>query len=110
MNVCFWYVPASLRHAEAPDLPSYVKEDSNIDTDRDAANWLTRLDAVAPILKGRMMRAGSLMVSYQPMGRLPNFWRIVFSNPATRLQDCDWILHEMHRLGHDIRPQTEGHS
>lgn len=49
-----------------------------------------------------MMLAGTLMVSYQPLGDLPNFFRSIISNPATREEDIDFMLDEMDRLGHDL--------
>ena len=30
--------------------------------------------------QGRMMKKGSMMVSYQPLGRIPNFFRSIISN------------------------------
>ena len=33
-------------------------------------------------LKGRMMQTGSIMISYQPLGMYPNFFRSIISNQA----------------------------
>ncbi len=49
-----------------------------------------------------MMVAGTLMVSYQPLGDRPNFFRSILSNPATREQDIDFMLDEMDRLGSEL--------
>ena len=49
-----------------------------------------------------MMMAGTLMVSYQPLGDTPNFFRSILSNPATREEDIDFMLEEMDRLGEDL--------
>ena len=57
---------------------------------------------VAPILKAKMMEAGSLMVQYQPLGKLPNLFRVAVSNPALNRKDLDFLLEEMDNLGHDI--------
>ena len=46
-----------------------------------------------------MMEAGTLMVSYQPLGELPNFFRSIISNVASREEDIDFMLSEMERLG-----------
>ncbi|XP_056276501.1 glutamate decarboxylase 1 isoform X2 [Pseudoliparis swirei] len=83
-NVCFWYIPPSLRGR--PPGP-----------DRDA-----RLHQVAPRIKGRMMEKGSVMIGYQPLGDKVNFFRCVFSNPATQQEDIDFLLDEITRLGEDI--------
>ena len=48
------------------------------------------------------MMAGTLMVSYQPLGKTPNFFRSIISNPATREEDVDFMLDEMERLGSDL--------
>ena len=57
---------------------------------------------VTATLKKRMMMAGTLMVSYQPLGKTPNFFRSIISNPATREEDIDFMLDEMERLGSDL--------
>ena len=53
-------------------------------------------------LKSIMMEAGTLMVSYQPLGDLPNFFRSIISNIATREEDIDFMLNEMERLGKQL--------
>ena len=42
------------------------------------------------------------LVSYQPLGKTPNFFRSIISNPATREEDIDFMLDEMERLGSDL--------
>ena len=49
-----------------------------------------------------MMNSGSLMVSYQPLGMYPNFFRSIISNQAVNESDVDFMLDEMERLGHDL--------
>uniref|UniRef100_A0A8D3BBK7 Glutamate decarboxylase 1-like n=1 Tax=Scophthalmus maximus TaxID=52904 RepID=A0A8D3BBK7_SCOMX len=83
-NVCFWYIPPSLRGL--PPGP-----------DRD-----TRLHQVAPRIKGRMMEKGSVLIGYQPLGTRVNFFRCVFSNPATQQEDIDFLMDEIARLGNDL--------
>jgi len=39
------------------------------------------------------------MVGYQPLGNLPNFFRIVLANPALTTEDIDFFLDEIMRLG-----------
>ena len=53
-------------------------------------------------LKGRMMNSGSIMISYQPLGMYPNFFRSIISNQAIQESDIDYMLSEMERLGHDL--------
>lgn len=52
--------------------------------------------------QGRMMKAGSMMISYQPLGELPNFFRSIISNQAQTEKDIDFMLEELDRLGHDL--------
>lgn len=59
---------------------------------------------VAPQIKGRMMEKGSVLIGYQPLGAKVNFFRCVFSNPATQHQDIDFLLDEIIWLGHDLWP------
>uniref|UniRef100_A0A3Q3KLL7 Glutamate decarboxylase 1a n=1 Tax=Monopterus albus TaxID=43700 RepID=A0A3Q3KLL7_MONAL len=83
-NVCFWYIPPSLRGQ--PPGP-----------DRDK-----RLHQVAPQVKRRMMEKGSVLIGYQPFRAKVNFFRCVFSNPATQQEDIDFLLDEIVRLGKDL--------
>jgi glutamate decarboxylase len=57
---------------------------------------------VAPQIKAMMMEKGSLMIGYQPLGDLPNFFRAVISNPALLECDIDFMLDEIARLGSDL--------
>ncbi|KAJ8272629.1 hypothetical protein GJAV_G00091480 [Gymnothorax javanicus] len=83
-NVCFWYIPSSLR-----GIPPGKERDR-------------RLHEVAPKIKAKMMVEGTVMISYQPCGDKVNFFRCVFSNPATRQDDIDFLLDEIVRLGQDL--------
>jgi len=81
VNVCFWYIPERLRKSE------HTKQKE------------IELGVVTAKLKSIMMEAGTLMVSYQPLGDLPNFFRSIISNVATKEEDIDFMLNEMERLG-----------
>ncbi|NWI19213.1 CSAD decarboxylase, partial [Crypturellus soui] len=84
VNLCFWFVPPSLRGREG------------------AADYGSRLGKVAPAIKERMMRSGSMMVGYQPHGARANFFRQVVTNPAVTRADLDFFLDEIERLGRDL--------
>ena len=60
------------------------------------------LAQVAPQIKAMMMERGNTMVSYQPLGSMPNFFRMVFSNPATARQDIDFLVREIEILGERV--------
>jgi len=86
-NVCFQYIPPSLRNQE---------EDKE---------WETKIDKVAPKIKEKMMKQGTLMVAYQPLPSkgLKNFFRMVFHCvPEPTEDDVVFILDEIERLGKDL--------
>lgn len=83
-NICFWYIPPSLRNL--PDSPELWK----------------KLHTVAPVVKERMMKRGSMMVGYQPHGDKANFFRMIIISPQASSQDMDFVLDEIHNLGKDL--------
>ncbi|XP_064091180.1 cysteine sulfinic acid decarboxylase-like [Macrobrachium nipponense] len=87
-NVCFWYVPPSLRGQE------------------ETGEWWIKVSKVAPEVKKRMVLEGSLMVGYQPLAnkRLVNFFRMVLTcgGQVRTRADMDHALDEIERLGADL--------
>ncbi|KAM9672976.1 cysteine sulfinic acid decarboxylase isoform 2-T7 [Trichechus inunguis] len=84
INVCFWFVPPSLRgKQESPD-------------------YSEKLAKVAPVLKERMVKKGSMMIGYQPHGARANFFRMIVANPMLTKADMDFLLDELERLGQDL--------
>lgn len=83
-NICFFYLPEAWR----------VKPIADIRPDL--------LGRVAPKVKSRMMEAGTITVQYQPLGLLPNMFRVAVSNHVLTPRDMDFILDEMDKLGADI--------
>lgn len=57
---------------------------------------------VASIIKGRMMESGTTLVQYQPLGNLPNLFRVAISNPILTTRDMDFLVEEIERLGSDL--------
>ncbi|CAB1317193.1 unnamed protein product [Coregonus sp. 'balchen'] len=84
-NVCFWYIPPSLRGME-----------------HNSEEYREKLHKVAPNIKAMMMESGTTMVGYQPQGQKVNFFRMVISNPAALQSDIDFLIDEIERLGHDL--------
>lgn len=83
-NICFWYVPKSLRGRESdPDFKEKIHK-------------------VAPKIKERMMKEGTMMVTYQPQDENPNFFRIVFQNSGLEKSDMLHLIEEFERLGQDL--------
>nr|KAG5695465.1 hypothetical protein BaRGS_011307 [Batillaria attramentaria] len=60
------------------------------------------LEEVAPAIKQRMTKEGSMMVGYQPDGHLVNFFRMVISNTAVTTRNMDFVVSEIARLGEDL--------
>ncbi|XP_073726788.1 glutamate decarboxylase 1b isoform X1 [Misgurnus anguillicaudatus] len=83
-NVCFWYIPPSLR-----GMP-------------DGDERREKLHKVAPKIKAMMMECGTTMVGYQPQGDKVNFFRMVVSNHAATKSDIDFLIDEIERLGNDL--------
>ena len=60
---------------------------------------------VAPKIKEKMMKQGTLMVAYQPLPSkgLKNFFRMVFHCvPEPSKEDVVFVLDEIERLGKDL--------
>ncbi|XP_071324421.1 acidic amino acid decarboxylase GADL1-like [Trachinotus anak] len=83
-NVCFWYFPPSLR--KLPVSPELWK----------------KLHTVAPMVKERMMKKGSMMIGYQTHCDKANFFRMVVISPQVSREDMDFVLDEIHNLGKDL--------
>ena len=81
INVCFWFIPPSLRKQRS--LYSYKE----------------RLNEVAPKLKEKMTKRGSLMINYQPLRDKPNFFRFVLQNSGVEIQDIHYVFDELENLG-----------
>uniref|UniRef100_A0A8C7XYG0 Cysteine sulfinic acid decarboxylase n=1 Tax=Oryzias sinensis TaxID=183150 RepID=A0A8C7XYG0_9TELE len=81
VNVCFWFIPPSLRGKEGN------------------ADYQDKLAKVAPVIKERMMKEGTMMVGYQPLGDLGNFFRVTVFSPHICHKDMDFFLDEIERLG-----------
>lgn len=84
VNLCFWYLPPSLRGKER------------------AEDYESRLSKVAPIIKERMVKKGSMMVGYQPLGNKVNFFRVTVFSPLVSKKDLDFFLDEIETLGADL--------
>jgi glutamate decarboxylase len=59
-------------------------------------------EQVAPRIKERMMKEGSMMVTYQPLRNQPNFFRLVLQNSGVVSADMDYFVQEFERLGSDL--------
>nr|CAD7453869.1 unnamed protein product [Timema tahoe] len=86
-NVCFWYIPPAL----------WGEEESE--------EWWNKVHTVAPKIKERLVRSGTLMIGYQPLAHkhLKNFFRAVSAcHPPPTTADMDHTLTEIERHGKDL--------
>lgn len=83
-NICFWYIPPSLRKEARGE------------------EFNARLHKVAPKIKERMMKEGSLMMTYQPLRARPNFFRFVLQNSSLDRSDMEYVLNKVEELGADL--------
>uniref|UniRef100_A0A8C6W2E3 Glutamate decarboxylase-like 1 n=3 Tax=Nannospalax galili TaxID=1026970 RepID=A0A8C6W2E3_NANGA len=83
-NICFWYIPPSLREME------------------EGPEFWEKLSLVAPAIKEKMMKKGSLMLGYQPHRGKVNFFRQVVISPQVSREDMDFLLDEIDSLGRDM--------
>lgn len=84
VNICFWYIPPSLR------------------SHQDDEDYHEKLNKVAPKIKERMIKSGSMMITYQPLGKLPNFFRLVLQSSSVTFEDMLFFADEIERLGSDL--------
>lgn len=61
-----------------------------------------QLHKIAPKIKERMMKEGNMMITYQPLRKLPNFFRLVLQNSALNEDDMLHFMDEIERLGSDL--------
>lgn len=57
---------------------------------------------VAPAIKEKMMKKGSVMLGYQPHRGKVNFFRQVVISPQVSREDMDFLLDEIDSLGRDM--------
>ena len=87
-NVCFWYIPRSLR-------PFRIENASAAD--------MEQIGSVTSLLKGKLHEAGDAMINYQSMDGVPNFFRIVFrSHCHLDIQDLEQMLERMDSMGETL--------
>jgi len=104
VNVLFWYIPKRLRgmpHDSRKEIELGKVILLNVFI---IFIYVNRFQSfkICPIIKGRMMQAGTLMVGYQPDDRRPNFFRSIISSGAVTEKDVDFMLSEFDRLGQDL--------
>ncbi len=83
-NICFWYVPKKLRN---------LKRDEN---------FFQALHKIAPKVKERMMKEGSMMITYQPLRNKPNFFRLVLQDSSLNESDMMHFMEIIEKYSEEI--------
>lgn len=86
-NISFWYIPPGMRN------------------EAETEEWWERLSTIAPKIKEKMVKSGTIMIGYSPMPNknFVNFFRMVLTAfPLAEQSDLDFVIDEIERLGNDI--------
>ncbi|KAK1122584.1 hypothetical protein K0M31_009029 [Melipona bicolor] len=86
-NVCFWYIPPSMR------------------TQEETQEWWNKLYEITAKIKGRMMLEGTLMVGYTPLSycNVGNFFRMVVTcQPPPSNASMDYVIDKIEELAADL--------
>ena len=83
-NVCFWFIPENMRK---------LKWDLN------DHEFCQKLSAVAPLIKQKMAERGTTLIGYQPLGKLPNFFRMIVITDYVTFADMDFVVKEISDIG-----------
>jgi len=92
-NVCFWYLPPSVRAEGGPA--------------EGTQEWKDIVHKGAATIKQRMQEKGSCMIGFQSVAipgdsSPPNFWRMVVMAEKAANSQMDFLLDEINLLGQDL--------
>eukprot|EP01134_Creolimax_fragrantissima_P001144 CFRG1144T1 len=93
-NLCFYVIPPSLR-----------EEGKRFNPYEATADEMAFLKTVAPTIKSRMQKGGLAMIGFQPIGELPNCWRMVAAGAKEHsytTSNIDEIIVSMVELCNDL--------
>jgi len=82
VNVCFWYIPPSIR-----DLEPGQERDQ-------------RLHQSTKKIRDVLLREGNVLVNI--FSEFPAFWRMVVNNSNVEHRDLEFVLGEIERIGEDL--------
>lgn len=98
-NVCFWWVPPSLRPLNvAPRLDAVA-------SGAEAADAAELLHRLTPRIKLALAERGDVMVGYAPLGDIPHFFRMLFMNPDVTRDDVKVLLDRIDEAGRGLTSQ-----
>jgi len=90
VNICFWYTP-----------PAFRGENAHLYTDE--LKTLTH-----KMIFERFQEQGTILIQHNPLPefKLANFFRLVLKGEKSNLDDMDFLLSEIDRMGQDITKDT----
>jgi glutamate/tyrosine decarboxylase-like PLP-dependent enzyme len=82
-NICFWYTPRAFRGVEYSD---------------------EHKTAVHKLIFERMQEHGTVLIQHNPLPEfnLPNFFRLTLKSENSTIEDMDYVLESIDKLGGDI--------
>lgn len=86
MNICFWYIPKAMRN------------------EKETNEWWQRIYAFTALVKEKMIKRGTLMVTYCPLQsrNLGNFFRMVVAcYPPPTKESMKFAIEEIERLSEE---------
>jgi hypothetical protein len=86
LNICFWYIPPSMRS---------MKEDEK----------MSHMEKVCAHIKDKMMEDGTIMIGHQPdqYKKRVDFFRLILCNQAITEGDLDFLVDEIGRVGEGLK-------
>lgn len=67
--------------------------------------WRQKLHTIAPTIKERMIKQGTMMIGYTPMAHkgLVNFFRMVVNcQPPPTKENMDFVVEQIEKYGEDL--------
>ena len=61
-----------------------------------------KLSVVAPLIKEKMAERGTTLIGYQPLGKLPNFFRMIVISDDVNRDDMNFVVKEITDIGKDL--------
>ena len=118
-NVCFYYIPPSVRHLLPPPITDFSCSSEDVPADEGLfgghgvsipgtverlSSIFETLDSATQTIYRRMQVKGSLLVNYSPLPDhgLPSFFRPVIIQPKVQDEDLLFMLDEIDRIGCDL--------
>jgi glutamate/tyrosine decarboxylase-like PLP-dependent enzyme len=97
VNVCFWFVPPSLRASIPPASDAHANRAALV-------SIFDELDSATQVLYSRMQQRGEILVNFNPLPEhnLPRFFRIVLNNPNVTNEHLELVLDQLQELGKDL--------